>query len=186
MDRELREKLDEYGVTIVEKGEWQSWHHYIIPIFMWVVGFFNPSFKSWFYNSAVNVFGSTIYMPDLERFEENPGSFERVIRHELVHIMDWKERPVWFPISYVISRKMRAFWEYRGYTQNIIHRYETAGYVSSAYLRTIARNFEGSNYFWMDRDPMPVLNAIREKVEDEEITGFDNETLNETIRKNRT
>ena len=180
----LSDQMKTLNVEFRKKGEdpWRGWHK-IVPIFFFIVGIFSRSSKRQFYRMWT-VLNNIIYCPDPERVLSNLNHYTGIIRHEMVHIMDDMAHPVKFKLGYVLSRKRRAFYEYRGYTQDMIFEFQRTGEVSDRTIERLARLFRGPAYFWMHRKPMPVLEAIRDAITSGKVVGFENEPLNTIIKEN--
>lgn len=152
------------NLPLRNKDEWK-WQHKFIPLFFFFVGLFSREQKRKFYERYYTTIGGVIYCPgNKDDVKNNPQKYEAILRHELVHIQDNELQPWKFKLTYVFSRKWRAYWEYRGYEQNMRVEYERTGKVSDLTLLAIGEIFKGPMYFWMDRDPMPKLTAIRDKI----------------------
>lgn len=76
-----------------------------------------------------------------------------ILRHEFVHLMDAKRFPLLFELSYLLLLPtvftLRAWWEYRGYVQNLIVEYESTGAISPTTIEFIIARFVGPDYGWM-------------------------------------
>jgi len=89
-----------------------------------------------------------------------------VLRHEYVHMRDRLAHPIWFPVSYALFFPaiwtMRAHWEMRGYTANMIVAFEESGQITDATVDWIVKQFTTSRYFWM----WPFESRVRARVEE--------------------
>ncbi|MEL6178605.1 MAG: hypothetical protein AAFS10_06610 [Myxococcota bacterium] len=96
-----------------------------------------------------------IYLPTGTRpiFERTPERYYTTFRHEFVHLKDWQRFHLAMAVSYVlllpVGWTMRAFWELRGYAQNMICAQERYGSVPEATVERIARIFAGRDYVYM-------------------------------------
>lgn len=165
--------LEEENVEIVRKGDWQVWWHYIVPIFWFFAGIFYPNKKERFMTHAVVNLGRYIYFPDPEVVKTAPQLFEGTLRHELMHVYDNRRRPIWYKVSYVCSKKWRAYWEMRGYTQNMITLYNKKGVINETHIERLRRVFSSSFYFNMHENIKPAFFKIRELIYNGELTNFD-------------
>lgn len=153
-------------LEIRDKGNWRKRDVYI-PIFIWLVGLFSRSFKQRFYNEYFTTSGDVVYCPGCaDDVLARPAAYEAVLRHEAAHVRDWKAYGVKFSLTYALSRKWRAYWEYRGYMQNMLVEYERSGKISDLKMLWLKDVFSGPMYFWMDTDPMPTLTKIRDDIYD--------------------
>lgn len=112
------------------------------------------------------------------RFEATPEQFYTTLRHEFVHLKDFQRFPLWMTVSYAgllpVGWTMRAFWELRGYTQNLLCEYERTGQVSDAEVERVAEIFAGRGYIYMmlpKRRARRALLEIRAKIEAGELRG---------------
>ena len=96
-----------------------------------------------------------IYFPSGTRqaWAEPPELFYKTLRHEFVHLKDFRRFHLWMAVSYgcllPVGLTMRAFWEVRGYTQNMIVAYETLGDVPIQMIETMTATFSGRDYGFM-------------------------------------
>ncbi|TNE48878.1 MAG: hypothetical protein EP343_13395 [Deltaproteobacteria bacterium] len=106
-----------------------------------------------------------IYFPSREEIESwGPAQVYAILRHEFVHLMDAKRFPVWFELSYLLlfpaGLTLRAYWEWRGYTQTLLVEHELYGTISDDIQEHILRRFVNSEYGWM----FPFPNWLRRKM----------------------
>jgi hypothetical protein len=108
----------------------------------------NPAFLT----DYTTTIGYTVYMPAPVR-RDGPGGV-RVLRHERVHLDQFRRHPVWFPLSYLFVAPalvtMRARWELEAYVETMRDELEVTGDVSDATLDEIERRFTGPDYLYMD------------------------------------
>lgn len=96
-----------------------------------------------------------IYFPSGMRpiFEQAPQRFYVTLRHEYVHLRDFQRFGLLMGLSYIVLLPtvwtMRAFWELRGYTQNMICEFERTGDISDDTIARITSIFTGRGYFYM-------------------------------------
>lgn len=121
-----------------------------------------------------------IYLPagTREDFEAEPERYYSTLRHEFIHLKDWQRFHLWMAVSYVlllpIGWTMRAFWELRGYAQNMICVYEREGRVPEATVERIARIFAGRSYVYMLVPTALALRQVRrlrDQIEAGELSG---------------
>ena len=156
----LKPRLEELELEIRSKSNYKKSWHQIVRLFFWFASLLGANYKNY-----ITIVGDTIYVPD--HLEEISDS---TLLHEFVHREDALANGWWFYISYVCFRKWRAHWEYRGYTQNMLHRYKKTGKIDLDTIDWIADQFTSYKYLWMDRNPRPKLMAIKAAIENGEIT----------------
>lgn len=142
---------DEHGIEIRSKDDSaKNWYHAFI---LWLGTIFVTDFMVRFGTTIQKA----IYMPSGEGIDKE--SLQRpalycLIRHEIIHAIDYARHPIWYKVTYVILLPalftMRAFWERRGYTAGLVARDEL-GYMLDEYATAdwLSRVFTSSNYFWM-------------------------------------
>lgn len=167
----MKNFLQNENITIAEKGDWQKWWHYAVPIFFFFVGLFNKKMKMDFYEIFYTCFDDTLYVPSLPYFMENMENMESLIRHEMVHVFDDRRNPFLFKFRYLTSKKWRAYYEYRGYVQNMIVEFEKTGAISVNLMSSMVRTFKSSMYFWMDKNPEYAVYVLSRYVEDGTLKG---------------
>lgn len=115
---------------------------------------FNPSFSNTMM-SYITVFENEIWFPSRERFFDDKYAYwtYRTLRHERAHLLDRRDRMIWFSISYVlllpIFYTMRSHWEFRGYVQDLLVEYESTGSVSEKSRERIVTIMVTGGYAWM-------------------------------------
>lgn len=121
----------------------------------------NPSYMTHY---TTVMFGK-VYFPSRQKVQE--WGWEQMyttLRHEFVHLMDAKRFPLWFEFSYLFCLPfvwtMRAFWELRGYTQDMLVEYELTGDVSEQTCTWIVEHFVRSDYGWMLPFPRLVRHLV--------------------------
>jgi hypothetical protein len=76
-----------------------------------------------------------------------------ILRHERVHIDDMVRHPIWFIVSYFllppIGPGMRAYWEWRGYQEDLKESIERLGRINPYMIDWVVQQFTGSSYLWM-------------------------------------
>jgi hypothetical protein len=167
---------------VYKDEEWPNhWMLTIIQLFVGFVGLFSSSFKDKFYNRMGNAFGKFLLLPNREEYSDwTDPNVHKMVRHEFVHLMDYKETPLAFVLTYVLFPlptifSGRVYWEIRAYAQNMMVEYELNGKVSDSTLDWIEDHFCSSMYFWMFPFRGLVreeLENIREKIESEHVEGF--------------
>ena len=96
-----------------------------------------------------------IYLPSATRqaWTHQPELFYKTLRHEFVHLKDFQRFHLWMALSYVgllpVFLTMRAFWELRGYTQNMIVALESNGEVPITMVDGLTEIFSGRDYGFM-------------------------------------
>lgn len=186
MKKSIQSLMEAHNVEVRSKGKFRNWRgwHKIVPVFFFFVGIFNRRMKRDFYGRFWNVLSNVIYLPDkrLKAYQENPGAFEKIIRHELIHVVDDAKSPVLFKLKYVISKDFRAYSEFRGYTQDMMYEFEKTGYISVETIYSIARIFASDMYFRMHLSAEPILQEIKNGILNERVIGFEEEPLNTIIK----
>ena len=156
-----------------------------IKVMFWLVnlvGVFSPSWKSKWMTRVSNAMGSTyMVFPTREGYSDlSDYSTYLIYRHELVHLQDARKYGVWFILSYVLFPLPfllagRAHWEYRGYAQNLLVRYEERGEISDASLEWIGEHYWGTLYFWMwpfKKFVKKKLECLRQDIYDGKVEGY--------------
>jgi hypothetical protein len=120
-----------------------------------LIGKLSPTTKHRWYNNFANGFGNYILLPNRETF----GDFTvrrnyAVLRHEYVHILDSKKYGLWFYLSYLLLPlplliTCRAYWEFRGYAQNLIVTFEETGEIPDQHLQAYTTHFLSGMYLFM-------------------------------------
>lgn len=116
----------------------------------WLLRPINPTYMTEY---TTIMFGK-VYFPSREAIEEwGPSQVYSTLRHEFVHLMDSKRFPIWFELSYLLLfptiLTMRAYWEWRGYTQTLLVEYEQTGTISSQLVEHIIDRYVSGDYGWM-------------------------------------
>ncbi|HAA53713.1 MAG TPA: hypothetical protein DCE42_03110 [Myxococcales bacterium] len=119
----------------------------------WIGALLWPINKRYMTAYTTVMFGK-IYFPSRETVALWPkAQMYATLRHEFVHLMDAKRFPLWFEISYLLFfpavLTMRAYWEYRGYVQNLLVEYERTNAISEETITWIVECFVRSEYGWM-------------------------------------
>jgi hypothetical protein len=101
---------------------------------------------------------STVYVED-EQFGTDRGV--EVLKHEAAHVEDQLKWNILFFLSYFLLLPtvltMRAFWEWRGYREDLrsIHEQYKDGdpeyykYITDFYCQWVTSQFTGTMYLWM-------------------------------------
>jgi len=157
------------------KLHWQLW---LAWAGVWLVGLVMPQFAKRWRESYTIVTSKHIAYPEM------PATFTKystysTLRHEYIHLRDRLAHPIWFPFSYAVVLPavwtMRAHWELRGYTANMLVSYELSGRVSDEMVDWIVKQFTTDRYFWMwpfEDKVRARVEEIRDKVLAEEISGL--------------
>ena len=147
-----------------------------------MVGWFSPAFEKKWMSQVSNAMG-TKYMifPSRERYSDlSDYNTYAIYMHELVHLQDMRKYGLWFVLTYAflplpILAAGRAHWEFKGYTQNLIVRFEETGTISDKTLEWVAEQYGGTLYFWMWPFKAYVrkkLERLRQDIYDGKVTGF--------------
>lgn len=114
--------------------------------------FFNFFAKLWnpyFMRSYTTVLGYTVYMP--ASFINTVAGYD-ILRHEAVHMRQFKKWNILQTISYAIlpiGPSFRAYWEYQGYVESMRVRHELGWGLSDTYIEDIVGQFTGPAYLFM-------------------------------------
>jgi hypothetical protein len=171
----LQDYLDEYGITIKNKvrDKPDNWLHAIV---LWLGSLFVKHFNTLF----ATTIGSTIYLQRSKPKDLTNYYTYMMVRHELVHAIDYQRFHIWFLFSYALVLPalltMRSFWEKRGYTQNVLVKHELGEEIDDGEeVERMVGRFTGRAYFWMEYDEDKVrrywLKAI-DDIENGKITGY--------------
>lgn len=180
--KSFEENIPNFQIIYKEDADWYkaNWKLRVIFYFITVIGIFSPLFKHRFLTEFANGIGNFLLLPDRERYSNftKYGTYG-LLRHEYVHMLDYINNPIWFVLSYIAVLPafftFRAFWEIRGYTQNMIVAYEETGEIRPTQIEYIADHFSSSMYFWMwssRKNIIKVLYAIKGEIESGKISGF--------------
>lgn len=105
-----------------------------------------------FLDAFTTTLGYAVFMPASVRADPIGGV--RVLRHERVHLEQFRRHPVWFPVSYLLvlpaGVTMRARWEREAYIESMRAELDDTGAISDATLDWIERRFTGPDYLFMD------------------------------------
>jgi hypothetical protein len=104
-----------------------------------------------FLTDYTTTIGYAVYMPAAVR---GAASGVGVLRHERVHLEQFRRHPVWFGVSYLLVAPalvtMRARWEMEAYVETMRAELEETGAIADATLDAIERRFTGPDYLYMD------------------------------------
>ncbi len=113
-----------------------------------LVRWFNPRFLA----AYTTTIGHRVYMPASVRADPEGGT--AVLRHERVHVEQFRRHPAWFPVSYLlvppVGVTMRARWELEAYTETMRVELERTGDVSDRTIVNLVEVFAGPAYLYMD------------------------------------
>lgn len=167
-------------IAYKEDGYPESWM-VIVRFFVWLVGLVAPGFYERFYQDISNALGNYVLFPSRDEYGDlsNDRTY-RVLRHELQHIIDYHRRPVTFMATYLllplpVVLSGRAWWEWRGYVQNMIVEHEISDSIRDRTLDFIEAQFTSGTYFWMFPFPETVrskLESVRRAIESGEVGGY--------------
>lgn len=183
---EAKRRIDDLGVEFYAKksGNYGHWGHavlaFVLRTLAWLARVLSFGFAEVYYDNFYTTIGRTIYYPsDAPDPLENLDKLNvyRIIRHEVAHVYDWMDYPVWFRLSYVLILPlfwtMRAFWEYRGYGHGMVALYEVLGHIPDWYVSSKSKYFTNPYYGWMAPfNGRENLLRVKEAIEREEITGW--------------
>lgn len=140
--RSTREAHPRFRLVVKEQSRFMRLLYFAGVMVLW-----NRSFMT----SFTTTIGSTVYMPR-SILESDAGA--RVLRHERVHLDQFRRHPVWFPLSYLFvlpfGVTMRARWELEAYAETMRAELEETGTISDATVASIERRFTGPTYLFMD------------------------------------
>lgn len=126
----------------------QCWHQRALGVLLWPL-------NRRYVDGYVTVLGRTAWWPSQARFQAQPERSVGTLLHERVHLWDWRDNPLWFPLSYLFWGPavwtQRAHWERRGYVIDLVlqQRRGTPAEWQKSWMKEV---FCGSNYGWMWRD----------------------------------
>lgn len=152
----------------------------IVVLFFKAIGLVAPGIRDAWMNNYSNGLWNYILLPSKKTHGDfsDPSTYG-VLRHEFTHMLDQKDHPIWFHISYMLVLPaiwtMRAHWEVRGYTQQMIVEYELLGRVEDSTLDWIASQFTDPMYVWMYPFPDKIrtkLEDIRKGIENGDVKGY--------------
>lgn len=140
---QIQEHLPRFEVLYKDESVLQRW----IGRLLW------PINRTYMTEYTTVMFGK-VYFPSREIVASwGAASVYRILRHEFVHLIDAKRFPLYFELSYLLCLPcfftMRAYWEFRGYTQDMLVEYEETGDVSTQTLDFIEARFVSAEYGWM-------------------------------------
>lgn len=125
-----------------------------------LMGVWNPAFM----DGYTTTIGYAVYMPSRMR-ADGVGGVD-VLRHERVHLEQFRRHPFWFPVSYLLLPPalvtMRARWELEAYVESMRAELDRTGGVSDETIDHIAARFTGPDYLFMDVR----RNAVRRRLEE--------------------
>lgn len=94
-----------------------------------------------------------------------PEAIYSTLRHEAVHLRDARRFPVFFQLSYLLllptGLTLRAWWEWRAYTETLRVELELHGRIYEQTLIEIAACFTGPDYLFMWPFPRVVKARLR-------------------------
>lgn len=172
----LRE-MESRGVVLVQKGDWRVWWHWFVPAFFWCWGLVNKDTKNLFYTNFWTALANYFYVPDREKVVANLSLYIPIIFHELMHVDDNANQPLWYKLSYICSKRWRAHWEYRAIAQEFCAIIAGGDRIGDAYLARKAQHFTSKMYLYMDKNPMPILVDLRAAAERGDVSVGDMQAL---------
>lgn len=171
--------LERDGIVVAQKGDWQVWWHYFVPLFFLVAGVFSKKLRR-SYKTHHMALGRVIYLLDLRDYFLDPARYDGIILHERMHCLD---RSVFYYLSYAFSRRWRAYWEYRAYAWNVWARFQKDGIVSEEYLEGLAWQMSKGPYMINDANAKAKFNVIYEFVRQGLLINPFNFKMNEDVWK---
>jgi hypothetical protein len=125
-----------------------------------VVRLWNPGFL----DHMTTTLAYRVYAPASVR--SDPVHGVRTLRHEAVHLRQFRDHPVWLPLSYALllpaGITMRARWEMEAYVETMRAELEDTGSVPDSTLDWIEGLFTGPAYLFMDVRRGRVRRRLRE------------------------
>src|SRR5690625_914537 len=168
----IMDEVKKEGVVIARKWDWQVWLHYIVPVFWAIAGLLFPREKKNFEERAIINLGKHIYFNDPDHVNANLPRYRPTFVHELVHIKDNKRRPLFYKITYVLSKKWRCYWEFRAYSQEMVFRYKD-GEIPPDYIDFLVEVFSDSFYFNMHDNLRPAFERVADLASNGNISRFE-------------
>lgn len=175
-------------IIVAAKGDWKVWWHAAVGYIFLAISALSRGLSKllglvgkgpvtdrgaeWFENFHT-VLGDVVYMPkkSYEVFLAHPIRYEGTLRHERQHVLDRRQRPVFFTLSYLLSREWRGYWEYRGYTHNLVITKEKYSRVFPEIFENILKNFGKSIYYINDKHRLHRLTGLLNAVENGKFEG---------------
>lgn len=115
-----------------------------------------------------------VYVPVM--WLHDPRNLYETLRHEYIHLRDSKKYGPLFQLSYIAVLPailtMRAFWERRGFAQNLIYNVEQDGKVGEDTIQWMLPLFTGISYAWMDPFAESKIRQLADKANRKEIKGL--------------
>lgn len=167
--QQLKRKYERKGATLVFKpdGNYPTWW---LRVLVAILSFISSKII----HDYAQTIGTYVLVPWSQKDHDwRAYGHYTTLRHEMQHIEDYQNHPVWFVLSYLfllpVFFTMRSHWEFRGYTQNMLTEHEEFGHITDETIQRIADQFVGPSYFWMHYSRKKVvekLNSIRDKIEE--------------------
>lgn len=161
------------GLECRPKGEWRGWHR-VVPAFFFLWGLANKKAKSDFYNRYYTTLSNVLYIPADFYYDFLKEPNQALLRHESVHAMDDKNNPLWYKLSYLLSKSWRAYWETRGYAQDMMFDMERFGHVPLWTRVRIVSQFSPGSIYKMGmtlEESRKLVDDLAEAIENKEFTG---------------
>ncbi len=125
------------------------------------------------------LFGVVWFPSRAWRAQMGPRVIYEILRHEAVHLRDARRFPVFFHVSYLLLPlpavlTMRAWWEWRGYTETLRVVQQLDGFIPDSLLNHVEQRFVGSDYLFMwpfRRHIRGRLAALRRRLSAEDAAG---------------
>lgn len=176
-----REKVPDLEIIYKDEPLPTLWIKFVF-LMVSFVGLFSKKFEADWYSRISNAMSPKyILFPTREHYSDlSDYNTYMIFRHELVHLQDMRERGIWFTLSYVLFplplfRTGRAHWEFRGYAQNLIVRFEETGVIPDRTLDWVADQYTGGLYFlmWTNRSYVDTkLRMLRDDIYAGKVQGY--------------
>ncbi len=155
-EHELATELPRFRVGYKDESDWQA-----------LIGRLLRPFNRHYMTRYTTVFGGVVWFPSRAwRQAVGPRAIYETLRHEAVHLRDMRRWWGLFHVSYVLLPlpaifTMRAYWEWRGYTESLRVSLELDGRIEDSQLRFIEDRFVGPDYIYM----LPFRGFVRRRLE---------------------
>lgn len=77
--------------------------------FQKLLGFFARPFNNGYMTRYISTFYPVVYFPSKDHYESNPRGSMTVLAHEMIHLLDTKDRPLWFRLKYALPQAVSPF-----------------------------------------------------------------------------
>lgn len=176
---EMDKHVPNWEIVFKQDDKWPTWWLQALKWLFQAIGFIAPQVEKLLMEDFAQTVFHYILVPwSREEFDMQKEHIYSTMRHEYIHMRDFKRFHVLFVLSYILPPAFitfRAYWELRGYTQNMLVEYEEHGEVSDRTVDWIVDTFVGPNYLWMSVFRVIIrkrIEEIRRRIENEEIQGL--------------